>query len=29
MHTLYLTYEDKLLDMMIAYSNVESSVRFC
>lgn len=28
MHTLYLTYEDKLLDMMIAYSNVESSVRF-
>lgn len=28
MHTLYLTYEDKLLDMMIAYSNVERSVRF-
>jgi len=28
MRTLYLTYEDKLLDMMIAYSNVESSVRF-
>lgn len=28
MYTLYLTYEDKLLDMMIAYSNLESSLRF-
>lgn len=28
MHTLYLTYEEKLLDMLIAYSNVESSLRF-
>lgn len=28
MFTLYLTYEEKLLDMVIAYSNVESSLRF-
>jgi hypothetical protein len=28
MHTLYLTYEEKLLDMMIAYSKVETSLRF-
>lgn len=28
MFSLYLNYEDKLLDMMIAYSNVETSVRF-
>jgi hypothetical protein len=28
MHTIYLTYEEKLLDMMIAYSNLESSLRF-
>jgi hypothetical protein len=28
MRTLYLTYEEKLLDMMIAYSNVDTSLRF-
>jgi hypothetical protein len=28
MHTLYLTYEEKLLDMVTAYSNVENSLRF-
>lgn len=28
MRTLYLTYEDKLLDMMIAYSNLDQSLRY-
>lgn len=28
MFTLYLTYEEKLLDMVIAYSNVDASLRF-
>jgi hypothetical protein len=28
MYSLYLTYEDQLLDMLIAYSNIETSTRF-
>jgi hypothetical protein len=28
MFSLYLNYEEKLLDMLIAYSNVETSMRF-
>lgn len=28
MYSLYLNYEEKLLDMLIAYSNVETSTRF-
>lgn len=28
MYSLYLTYEEKLIDMLIAYSNIETSTRF-
>lgn len=28
MYTLYSTYEEKLLDMVIAYSDIDTSLRF-
>lgn len=28
MYSLYVNYEEKLLDMLIAYSNIETSTRF-
>lgn len=28
MYSLYLSYEEKLLDILLAYSNIETSTRF-